>query len=301
MWLILVFLSAIFMGVNDALKKVSFINNALISVVFLNTIFCSLFLLPFLLFSYFCPNIINQSHFFVPHITPETHLLILLKSGLALCGWLLIDFAIKHLPLTIVAPVKASQPVFVILGAMLLFSEKLNTIQWFGVAFFILSFLFISTLDKNKESRTKNSKWTLFLILGVLVNAICALFDKYLMVNYNQMAIFVWYNLYLTLLMSIIFTVKYLIRSTQRERFFWRWQILVVSLFICLSDFTYFYSLSCEGAMISIASMIRRSGIIISFLLGAWFFHEKNLKRRAIGLILMLISVILLFYGSMHT
>ena len=62
--------------------------------------------------------------------------------------------------------------------------------------------------------------------------------------------------------------------------------------------FLYFYALSLPGAMISIVSMVRRGSVIVSFLFGALFFHERNLKSKAIDLALVLIGIVFLYIGS---
>ena len=64
------------------------------------------------------------------------------------------------------------------------------------------------------------------------------------------------------------------------------------------SDFVYFYALSYEDSMISIVSMVRRGSVIVSFLFGAMVFREKNLKSKAIDLILVLIGMIFLYLGT---
>ena len=50
--------------------------------------------------------------------------------------------------------------------------------------------------------------------------------------------------------------------------------------------------------MISIVSMVRRGSVVVSFTFGALFFREKNLKSKAIDLILVLIGMILLYLWS---
>ena len=65
-----------------------------------------------------------------------------------------------------------------------------------------------------------------------------------------------------------------------------------------MADFVYFYALGCDGAMISVVSMVRRGSVIVSFLCGALIFHEKNLKAKAFDLLLVLLSMILLYIGS---
>ncbi|MBO4483438.1 MAG: EamA family transporter, partial [Prevotella sp.] len=47
-----------------------------------------------------------------------------------------------------------------------------------------------------------------------------------------------------------------------------------------------------------IVSMIRRGSVIVSFLFGALFFREKNLKAKAFDLALVLLGMIFLYIGS---
>jgi len=44
--------------------------------------------------------------------------------------------------------------------------------------------------------------------------------------------------------------------------------------------------------------MIRRVSVLVSFLFGALFFHEKNLKAKAFDLALVLLGMIFLYIGS---
>jgi uncharacterized membrane protein len=69
-------------------------------------------------------------------------------------------------------------------------------------------------------------------------------------------------------------------------------------VFLSTADFLYFYSLSMPEAMISIVSMIRRGSVIVSFMFGAMFFHEMNLKAKAFDLALVLLGMVFLYIGS---
>ena len=64
------------------------------------------------------------------------------------------------------------------------------------------------------------------------------------------------------------------------------------------SGLVYFYALSMDGSMISIVSMVRRGSVIVSFLFGAMIFREKNLRSKAIDLLLVLIGMFFLYLGS---
>jgi uncharacterized membrane protein len=50
--------------------------------------------------------------------------------------------------------------------------------------------------------------------------------------------------------------------------------------------------------MISIVSMVRRASVVVSFLFGALFFQEKNLRAKAFDMVLVLLGMVFLYIGS---
>ena len=125
MWLALAFLSAFLLGCYEVNKKMSLNGNAVIPVLFLNTLISSLIFLPFILLSY-TTNWLDGTMFYVPKASFETHMAVLLKAVIVLTSWISGYFALKHLPLTITGPIKATQPVLTLVVALLFFGERLN-------------------------------------------------------------------------------------------------------------------------------------------------------------------------------
>ncbi|MCD7972070.1 MAG: DMT family transporter [Candidatus Azobacteroides sp.] len=297
MWLALAFISAFLLGCYDVFKKISLTKNAVVPVLFLNTLFSSIIFLPFILISFYQPAILENSMLFVPRADLTAHLYIFIKACIVLSSWLFAYFAMKHLPLTITSPIKAAQPVLVLLGAMVFFSERLNLYQWVGVILALFSFFLLSKTGKKEGIHFTHNKWIFFIVLAIITGATSGLYDKYLLSRFDRMTVQVWYNFYQCFIMGIILIVLwYPIRKN--NPFQWRWQIIFISVFLCMADFAYFYALSYPDAMISVVSMIRRSGVIVSFTAGALFFHEKNLKSKALDLFLVLLGMFFLYIGS---
>ena len=123
MWIALALLSALCLGFYDIFKKLSVRGNDVLVVLMLNTAFGALFMSPFLVM-----GILDGNYGFGNSLAG--HGMILLKSMIVLGSWLLGYFAIKHLPLTVQGPINASRPVIVLVGALLIFGERLNWIQW---------------------------------------------------------------------------------------------------------------------------------------------------------------------------
>ena len=298
MWLGLAFVSAFFLGCYDICKKRSVNGNAVIPVLFFNTLFCTLLLLPLCLISAFSPSTLSDTIFYIPSVSVETHGYIFIKSVIVLSSWILGYFAIKHLPLTITGPINATRPVMTLVGAMLIFGERLNTYQWIGVLLTIISVFLLSSTGKKEGINFTNNKWIIFMFLAALMGALSGLYDKFLMQQFSSTAVQFWFNFYQCILMGIILMLLWYPKRKKNGPFQWRWSILLVAVFLTAADFVYFYALTDPDAMISIVSMVRRSSVLVSFAGGVLFFHEKNLKGKAIDLLLIIIAMFFLYLGA---
>ena len=304
MWLLLAFLSAALLGFYDSFKKKSLGGNAVIPVLFLNTLFSSLIFLPFIVLSS-QTTLLDGSIFHVGSGGWDVHKYILLKSCIVLSSWICVYFGMKHLPLTIVGPINATRPVMVLVGALLVFGEKLNLYQWIGVALAVTSFLFLSRSGKKEGIDFKHNKWIFFVVLASVLGAGSGLYDKYLMapadnggVGLEPMIVQSWYNIYQCFMMFAMLLLLWWPTHKKTTPFHWDWSIIFISVFLSAADFAYFYALSLPGAMISIVSMIRRGSVVVSFFFGAMAFHEKNLKSKIVDLAIVLLGMIFLYFGS---
>ena len=308
MWLIFAFMSAALLGCYDSFKKAALRDNAVIPVLFLNTVFCSLLFLPLIVLSAHT-HVLDGSIFHVASGGWEVHRYVVLKSLIVLSSWIFGYIGMKNLPLTIVGPINATRPVMVLIGALLVFGERLNGYQWIGVLLAVASFFMLSRSGKKEGIDFKHNHWILFVVLAAMLGAVSGLYDKYLMaseadggVGLDRMMVQSWYNLYQAVLMGVMLILLWWLpkrRNPERHTpFRWHWSIFFISLFLSIADFLYFYSLSLPGALISVVSMIRRGSVVVSFLMGAAIFHEKNLRRKALDLALVLLGMLFLYLGS---
>lgn len=297
MWLILAFLSATLLGFYDVFKKKSLKDNAVLPVLFLNTLFSSLIFLPFILLSA-SSGIFTGTMFEVPVVGWEVHKFIIIKSFIVLSSWIFGYFGMKHLPITIVGPINATRPVMVLVGAMLVFGERLNLYQWIGVLLAVLSFFMLSRSGKKEGIDFRHNKWIFFIVLAAVTGAVSGLYDKYLMKQLPPMVVQSWYNVYQIFIMCPILALLWWPKRKTSTPFRWDWAIPLISIFLSAADFAYFYALSYDDSMISIVSMVRRGSVIVSFLFGALLFREKNLKSKAVDLVLVLIGMLFLYWGT---
>ena len=305
MWLLLAFLSATLLGFYDVFKKKALKDNAVLPVLFFNTLFSSLIFLPFILLSAFAPGVLGGTMLDVPVVGWEVHKFIIIKSFIVLSSWILGYFGMKHLPITIVGPINATRPVMVLVGALLVFGERLNLYQWIGVLMAVFSFFMLSRSGKKEGIDFRHNKWIYFIVMAAVLGAVSGLYDKYLMapvsqggIGLDRMVVQSWYNIYQLFMMGAVLMLLWWPKRQASTPFRWDWCIILISIFLSAADFVYFYALSLDGAMISIVSMVRRGSVIVSFIFGAMVFREKNLKSKAVDLALVLIGMIFLYFGS---
>ena len=261
MWLSLAFASAALLGLYDAAKKKALTGNAVLPVLLLNTFFCSLFFLPAILsaecgFGWFDGTVLESSCG-----TLRAHGLVVLKSAIVLTSWIFGYFGMKHLPLTIVGPINATRPVLVLLGALLIFGERLNASQWAGVLLALVSLFLLGRSSRREGVDFAHNRWILCIAAAALTGAASGHNDKNIMTRLDPVIVQSWYLL-------------------------------------SAADFAYLYALRDPDAMISVVSMIRRGSVVVSFLCGALLFRERNLRAKALDLVLILVGMFFLWLGS---
>ena len=290
MWILLAVCSALGLGFYDIMKKLSVRGNNVPTVLLLNTLFGTLLMSPVI-----AGCLLQGSVGLGGSITG--HLQIALKAVIVLSSWVLGYFAIKHLPLTIQGPINASRPVIVLVGALLVFGERLNMLQWCGILLGFASLYFISRIGAKEGFSVRSSRWLWMSIGATCLGAVSALYDKYLLKSYEPLEVQAWYSLYQFLLMSVVVLV---LKRTGHfgGRFQWRWTIVGISLFLTAADLAYFYALSLPGSMISVVSMIRRGSVMVSFFYGVIILRERHVRAKLVDLALLAVSLTLLILGS---
>lgn len=301
MWIELALLSAVLLGFYDFSKKQALKDNAVPLVLLINTAICACLMLPLLLNSECEWGLWQGSRLSFEPQPFRAHLLVMLKSLIVLSSWVTGYIGIKHLPLTIVGPINATRPVLVLLGALILFGERLNTLQWGGVVLSFTSIFLLSFAGRREGINFIKNKYIAYVIAAALLGAASGLYDKHIMQHLEPLFVQSWYNLYQMIMMAFAVSIIALKRHFNKQepmRLKWHWAIMMIPLLLTAADMAYFIALGEEGAMISVISTLRRGSVIVSFACGAILLREKNLRAKAIDLIFILIGMILLWFGS---
>lgn len=298
MWAFSALLSALFLGIYDIFKKLSLNGNAVIPVLFFSTLTSTLIFLPIVTGSLFYPEFFHSIGLFAPSLTLTEHLYVLLKAVIVVSSWILAFFAMKHLPVSIFAPIRSTGPFWTLIGALIIFHEKLNLYQWLGVSLTLLFFYLFSTAGKKEGIEFRKNKWIFFIVMATILGAVSGLYDKFIIKHIDRIAVQAWFSFYQAAIMFPILLFLWYPKRHNSTRFQWRWTIVAIAVSLVIADFLYFYALSLEGSMISMISALRRSSVLLTFTLGAFIFREQNLKQKGIYLLGILAGILLITLGS---
>lgn len=297
MWLQLAFLSAALLGLYDVAKKKAVRDNSVPQVLLLNTLFSTLFFLPAIISGSMSLGWFEGTLFDIAPMGAHQHLLVMIKAAITLSSWLFGYVGIKHLPITIVGPINATRPVIVLLGAFLIFGERLNLMQWIGVLLALLSLFLLSRAGKKEGIDFVRDRWILCVAAAALLGAVSGLYDRHILGQIEPLAVQSWFCVYQVVMMGVIVAVLSLTNRLTTP-FRWSWAIPMISIFLTAADMAYFVALSQPEAMVSVVSMVRRSSVVVSFACGALLFGERNLRSKAIDLAFILVGMIFLWLGS---
>jgi len=299
MWVFLALSSALFLGIYEVFKKLSVNKNAVIPVLVISTITSALIFLPVTIGSVFYPEFFQKIQLYVPPVNMLQQAMIFLKSIIVVSSWLMAFYAVKHLPMTIVGPIRATGPVWTLFGAILIFSEHLNIQQWVGVTITLFFFYMLSTAGKSEGINFSANKWVFLIMGGTFLGAVSGLYDKFLMRRIDRMAVQAWFSFYqVAILFPLLAITRWRLPKSERTPFYWRWTIPLIGVFLVIADYLYFNSLSYADSMVSIVSSLRRGGVVVSFVVGALVFKEKNIPLKALYLTGIMIGILLISLGS---
>lgn len=298
MWITLAVISAVLLGFYDAAKKRAVAGNDVLTVLFWSTVVSALLFMPVIIASLSGADWFAGSRFAIAAGSAEMHIKVAIKSVIVISSWIAGYYGLKYLPLTLVGPMNATRPVIVLVASIALFGERLNLWQWAGVAVSVASVWLLGRSSRKEGIDFTHNRWIVCMVLGVLLGAASAVYDRYILRQIDPIFVQSWFNVYDVVLMAIVLAATGSKRQSSRATFRWNWAIPLISIFVSAADFCYFYSLSMPDSMLSVVAMIRRSSVIVSFGCGALIFHEGNLRSKAVDLGLLLVGMALLLAGS---
>ena len=287
-WTAWLLLSSFFLALYDLAKKASVRDNAVLPVLLCSTC-CGC--LAFVTGVAVCGKL--------PEVFANTHgqvlLLAAIKSAIVATSWVFTFYALRTLPITIATPIRASASALVFIAAFFLYGEIPSWIQAIGMLAVFGGYFVFSWAGKHEGIDFFRNKAVWSAIAGAGFSALSSIWDKYVF-QVRAMPVETvqfFFQIGLVCVYALILSGQRLLKLPH-DRFEFRFTIPFVGILLAAADWLYFKGLAVPEAPISVGSLLRRFSVVITFVLGARFFHETNLKRKALALAAILVGVILL-------
>lgn len=281
-------MSAVFLALYDLAKKASVRANAVLSVLLCSTSFGCLA---------FVAGLCATGEFAAAWASVDGRVLALAfsKSVVVATSWIFTFCALRSLPITIATPIRASAPALVFLMALFLYGEVPSLVQAAGMLAVFSGYWTFSWAGRHEGIDFFRNRAVWCAIAGAGFSALSAVWDKYVF----QVAaapiegVQLFFQVGLVFVYGLILACQRLLKLSS-ARFEWRWTIPLVGILLAMADWLYFHGLAIPDTPISVASLMRRFSVAITFVLGAVFFHETNLLRKGVALALILAGIALL-------
>ena len=287
-WTVWILASACFLALYDLAKKASVLGNAVLPVLLCSTCCgCAAFVTGLAV----CGGLSGA----IAAIDGRILALSAIKSVIVATSWVFTFCALRTLPITIATPIRASAPALVFVAAFFLYGEIPSWIQGIGMLAVFGGYFVFSWAGKHEGIDFFRNKAVWCAIAGACFSALSSIWDKYVfqVAAAPVESVQFLFQIGLVLVYALILSGQRILRLPH-VRFEFRWTIPFVGILLAMADWLYFRGLAIPGAPISVGSLLRRFSVVITFVLGALFFHETNLKRKALALAAILAGVILL-------
>lgn len=267
MWMLEVLVYGLLKGTREIVKKKSLIKSSVMEVLFFYTLFAFLFVCVD------APNAggVDGQHMFY----------IAGKSFVIFLAWMFSFKAIKKMPISLYGILDLSRVLFATLLATLVLHETLSRNQIIGLILVSGGLLMLKKpgrSDKSKEHVPRTL--VLFALASCMLNAVSGLMDKILMKDLTSSQLQFWYMLYL-----VLFYFVYIIITRQKINYKsalknpWIW---LLALLFVIADRSLFLANKDPNSRISIMTLIKQSGCIVTILAGKFIFHEKNITYKLV-------------------
>jgi drug/metabolite transporter (DMT)-like permease len=296
-WIAASLMSALFLGCYDLSTKHAVRDNAVLPVLFLANVCSATVWAVLLLIAAAAPAHFPAALQVAP-LSAHQHLLLFGKSALVATSWVCSYFAIKHLPISLAAPVRATGPMWTLFGAVLVLGERPSALEGLGIAITLGSFVGLSLAGRQEGVHFHRDKWFGLLLCGTLLGALSGLYDKFLMghAGFTAATVQCWFSIYLAALFLPL-AVGWKLRWWPRHEFHWRWSILGISFGLLIADFVYFDALRNPEALVSLVSSLRRGSTLVAYAGGLFLFGEANNRAKFVAVLGVLAGIVLTITG----
>ena len=187
------------------------------------------------------------------------------------------------MPISLYGVLDLSRVLFATLLGVTVLGEQLRPLQTVGLVLVCTGLLMLKYKPKSKIQDTKNAEDVPAVIVvcafaSCMLNAISGLLDKILMKEMNSSQLQFWYMLFMLLLyLGYCFIGRVPIRWKQSIKNYWIW---ILSIMFVVGDKALFIANQSPDSRVTIMTLLKQAGCIVTILAGKFVFKEKNIGYK---------------------
>ena len=283
LWIPLVLLYGVLKGVREIVKKKALEKNSTIEVLFMYTLLSFIIVLPEMRAAM---GMEMKFYFYVA-----------LKSFVIFLAWMCSFRAIKKMPISLYGVLDLSRVMFATLLGVIVMHEVLGLYQTIGLILVSVGLLFLKYRPRSMrdaatigEQRVE-AKYVVMAFASCMFNAVSGLLDKVLMKDISSSQLQFWYLFFLMLmyLLFVLFSrtpVK--LRSVARNKWVWLLSVLIV-----VADRALFIANGMPGSRITVMTLLKQAGCIVTILAGRFLFKEKNTTHKMLCALVIVAGIVI--------
>lgn len=308
-WMLLVLLYGLLKGAREIAKKKAMQKNSVMEVLVVYTILSFVMVIPQ------APK--------AGGLEPPFYFYIAIKSFCIFLAWICSFRSLKKLPVSLYGVLDLSRILFATLFGLTILGETLGIFQIFGLVFVCLGLLllkfkprFLKKLFKLEETQPsapvitnasvegqiQTEKKRLFIFkdqttfyvfiafISCFLNAISGLLDKILMKDITSSQLQFWYMVFLVAYYVIYILLKKEKIGISVLKNPWVW---LLAIMFVIGDKALFIANGMADSRVTIMTLIKQSGCLVTILGGRFVFKEKNTGYKLFCASIIILGIVL--------
>lgn len=297
-WIWLVLLYGVLKGFREVCKKKTLLTCSSIEV---------LLVYSFVAFALVCPDVGKAMG-----LAPKYYFYIAIKSFIIFVAWICGFKAIKRLPLSFFGVLDLSRVLFSTVLGIVVLGEVMSMFNTIGLVLVCAGLLMLKlnpallvgkltrkqavvtgNVAMEEASEKENISWKVVVmaLASAFLNAVSGIMDKILMHDINSSQLQFWYMLFLCLmylLYALVTRAKIDLKKTLTNKWIW-----MLSIMFVIADRALFIANSMEASQVTIMTLLKQAGCVVTILAGRFIFKEKNTLHKFICAAIIIAGIVL--------
>lgn len=280
MWIWLVLLYGVLKGVREIVKKKALEKNSTIEVLFMYTFLSFVLVLP--------------SAGVSLGMEPRFYLYVAVKSFVIFLAWMCSFRAIKRMPISLYGVLDLSRVLFATLLGVAVLQEALGAFQVTGLFLVSAGLLLLKYHPRSVRETAADAvevRYVVMAFASCLLNAVSGLLDKILMKDITSSQLQFWYLLFLTLFYLLFILISRTPVNWKRALCNkWVW---LLSMLIVIADRALFVANGMEGSRVTVMTLLKQAGSVVTILAGRFLFKEKNTTHKLVCAAVIIAGIVI--------